>query len=138
MEKTLVLIKPDGVQKGLIGEVIKRFEQRGLNIAALKLFVMSEEQANVHYAEHKGKPFFPGLIDYITSGPIVAMVVAGDSAIKVVRTMMGSTNPAEAAPGTIRGDYALTIAENVIHGSDSLESAQREIAIYFTNKEVVD
>lgn len=136
MENTLVLVKPDGVKKGVIGEIIRRFEQRGLQIAALKMLTLSREKAEIHYEEHKGKNFFGDLVDFITSGPIVAMVVRGEKAIKVVRTMMGTTNPAEAAPGTIRGDFALSIANNIIHGSDSELSAIREIKIYFQDEEI--
>lgn len=136
MEKTLVLVKPDGVEKGLCGEVIARFETRGLKVAALKMMKLSSEQAETHYAEHQGKPFFRGLVDFITSAPLVAMVITGENAIKVVRTMMGSTNPVDAAPGTIRGDYALTIGSNIIHGSDSQASAEREVGIFFSAGEI--
>lgn len=137
MQRTLVLVKPDGVARGLSGEVIARFEKRGLKICALKLLRLNRQKAELHYAEHTGKPFFAGLVDFITSGPIVAMVVEGDNAIKVVRTMMGVTNPVDAAPGTIRGDFALAIGSNVVHGSDSPESADREIKIYFSPEEIV-
>lgn len=137
MERTLILVKPDGVAKGLIGEVIGRFERRGFKVAALKLLRLSTAQAEKHYAEHKGKPFFAGLVDFITSGPLVAMVIEGDNAIKAARTMMGATNPLDAAPGTIRGDYAIDIGSNIIHGSDSLASAAREIDIYFSQAEIV-
>lgn len=137
MEKTLILVKPDGVKRGLGGEIIRRFEQRGLTLAALKLLHISAAQAASHYEEHRDKPFFNQLLQYITSGPVIAMVVSGNNAIKVVRTMMGTTNPADAVPGTIRGDYALTMAENIIHGSDSHESAEREIALYFTAAEII-
>lgn len=137
MESTLVLVKPDGVQNGMIGDIISRFERRGLKIIALKMLHLSREKAAIHYEEHQGKPFFDGLVDFITSGPIVAMVVRGNQAIKVVRTMMGATNPVDALPGTIRGDYALTIGHNVIHGSDSEGSAMREIKIYFDEKEMI-
>ena len=136
MEKTLVLVKPDGVRKGLIGEIIQRFENRGLIIAGLKMLVLSRKQANTHYYEHKDKSFFTDLVDFITSGPLVAMVIGGDNAVKVVRAMMGATNPIEAAPGTIRGDFALSMSQNVIHGSDSVSSAQREIAIFFDECEI--
>lgn len=136
MEKTLVLVKPDGVKKGLIGEIIQRFENRGLTIDGLKMLVLSREQANTHYYEHRDKSFFTGLVDFITSGPLVAMVIGGDNAVKVVRAMMGATNPIEAAPGTIRGDFALSMSHNVIHGSDSVSSAQREIAIFFDECEI--
>lgn len=137
MEKTLVLVKPDGVAKGLVGEIIARFERRGLTIAALKMLTLPKATAELHYAEHKERPFFGELVAFITSGPIVAMVVAGDNAVKAVRTMMGPTNPADAAPGTVRGDFALTISHNIIHGSDSPASAAREIEIFFTQDEIV-
>ncbi|SDF26374.1 nucleoside-diphosphate kinase [Sporolituus thermophilus] len=137
MEKTLVLIKPDGVARGLCGEIISRFERRGLRILALKMMTLSREQAHIHYAEHQGKPFFDGLIDFITSGPLVAMVVGGENAVKVVRMMMGPTDPAGAAPGTIRGDFALSVGNNVIHGSDSPSSAMREIDLFFAAHEIM-
>jgi len=136
MEKTLVLVKPDGVQKGVIGDIINRFERRGLKIVGLKMMHLSRELAGKHYAEHEGKPFYNELVDFITSGPLVAMVVAGENAIKAVRAMMGATNPLEAAPGTIRGDYALNIGNNIVHGSDSPESAAREISIFFDSSEI--
>lgn len=137
MEKTLVLVKPDGVAKKLTGEIIARLERRGLTVVALKMLRLERAKAELHYAEHKEKPFFGGLVAFITSGPVVAIVVGGENAVKAVRTMMGPTNPADAAPGTIRGDFALNLRENVIHGSDSPESAAREIAIYFTDDEIV-
>lgn len=136
MENTLVLIKPDGVRKGLVGEVLRRFEQRGLQIVALKMLRLSEEQAQIHYEEHKEKAFFSDLVNFITSGPIVAVVVRGEKAIKTVRTMMGATNPVDAAPGTIRGDFALSMSQNIIHGSDSELSAIREIKIYFQEEDI--
>ena len=138
MEKTLVLVKPDGVRRGLSGEIIARFEKRGLQIVALKLMQISKTMAEKHYAEHVGKPFFDGLVDFITSGPVVAMVVKGDHAIRAVRAMMGATNPLEAVPGTIRGDFALVMSENVIHGSDGAESAAREIDAFFASTEIID
>lgn len=138
MEKTLVLVKPDGVRRGLSGEIIARFEKRGLQIVALKLMQISKTMAEKHYAEHVGKPFFDGLVDFITSGPVVAMVVKGDHAIRAVRAMMGATNPLEAVPGTIRGDFALVMSENVIHGSDGAESAAREIDAFFASTEIFD
>jgi nucleoside-diphosphate kinase len=137
MEKTLVLVKPDGVAKGLTGEIIARFERRGLTVAALKMLKLSKDKAGIHYAEHKERPFFGELVDFITSGPIVTMVISGENAVKIVRTMMGPTNPADAAPGTVRGDFALSIGQNIIHGSDSPASAAREIEIYFTPDEIV-
>jgi nucleoside-diphosphate kinase len=132
------MIKPDGVQRGLVGEVIKRIERKGLKIVAMKMMKVSEELASKHYAEHKEKPFFKSLLDYITSGPVVAMVVEGKDAVKVVRTLVGATNPIEALPGTIRGDYGMDIGRNVIHASDSLESAEREISLFFDEEEIID
>ena len=136
MQQTLVLVKPDGVKKNLIGEIIARFERRGLKVSALKLVKITEEQAKYHYAEHEGKPFFGELVEFITSGPIVAMIVEGENAIKAVRTMMGATNPLDSMPGTIRGDFALALSNNVIHGSDGPESAVREMATFFTAGEI--
>ena len=138
MEKTLVLVKPDGVRRGLSGEIIARFEKRGLQIVALKLLQISRPMAEKHYAEHVGKPFFDSLVEFITSGPVVAMVVKGDHVIRAVRAMMGATNPLEAVPGTIRGDFALVMSENVIHGSDGPESAAREIEAFFASTEIFD
>ncbi|WP_366923325.1 nucleoside-diphosphate kinase [Metallumcola ferriviriculae] len=135
MEQTYVMIKPDGVQRNLVGDVIGRFEKKGYKLVAIKLLLLTEEQAKEHYREHVGKPFFPGLLGYITSGPVVAMVWAGKDVVSAARKMMGKTNPLEAEPGTIRGDYGLDIGRNVIHGADSVESAQREIAIYFKEDE---
>ncbi len=131
VERTLVLVKPNGVSRGLIGEIISRYERRGLRITALKMLQVSRELAEEHYAEHVGKPFFGELVSFITSGPIVAMVVEGLAAVQVVRDMNGATDPLKAAPGTIRGDFALDMGENVVHGSDSVASAEREIALYF-------
>lgn len=131
MERTLVLIKPDAVQRGLAGEIISRLERRGLRIVALRLFRMGEDLARRHYAEHEGKPFFDSLISYITASPVIAAVFEGTGAVEVVRKTMGVTNPAEAEAGTIRGDLALETARNLIHGSDSPESAMREIALFF-------
>lgn len=136
MERTLVLIKPDGVQRGLIGEVISRFERRGLRLAGMKFMWMSRELAARHYHEHEGKPFYEGLVNYITSGPIVAMVWEGKQAIEVVRQTMGKTKPAEAAPGTIRGDLGLEVGRNVVHGSDGPESAAYEISLFFREDEL--
>lgn len=135
-EKTLVLIKPDGVRRMLVGEVLARFERRGIRPLALKMMKLNRLQAETHYAEHVGKPFFPSLVNFITSGPIVAMVLEGPKVIQVVRTMMGATNPVDSAPGTIRGDFALTMDNNIIHGSDGQESAAREIAAFFSDVEV--
>ena len=131
MEQTLVLVKPDGVKKKLCGEILARYERKGLDIKALKLMQVPEELAAQHYAEHKDKPFFRELIDFITSGPVLAMVLSGENAVAAVRKLNGATNPLEAAPGTIRGDYGLLINENVVHASDAPETAQREIALWF-------
>ena len=136
-EQTLVLIKPDAVQRGLIGEVIGRLERRGLQLVAMKLMRITEELAGRHYAEHREKPFFRGLVDFITSAPVVAMVWQGPGAVAMVRTMMGATNPANAAPGTMRGDLAVSFGMNVIHGSDSPESAAREVELFFAAAELV-
>ncbi len=135
-ERTFALLKPDAVQRGLAGEILTRFEHRGLKIVGLKLMRVSRQLAESYYAEHKGKPFYEPLMGYITSGPVVAMVLEGDGAVAIVRRMMGKTNSAEAEPGTIRGDFALTIGRNVIHGSDSLESAKREIGFFFKPEEL--
>ena len=131
MEQTLVLVKGDGVRRRLIGEIIRRIEAKQLDIEAMKLMDVSRELAEEHYAEHREKPFFDELVEFITSTPVVAMRVGGDGAIKVMRTLMGSTNPAEAAPGTIRGDLALSLPDNLVHGSDSPESAKRELGLFF-------
>lgn len=138
MERTLVIVKPDGVQRGLIGPIITRLEQRGLKIVGLKMMQITPELARKHYAIHEGKPFFDGLIRYITSSPVVVMVVEGKKAIEVVRATMGATNPAAAAPGTIRADYALEIGRNLVHGSDGPETAQTEIALFFKPEELLD
>jgi nucleoside-diphosphate kinase len=130
-ERTLVLIKPDGVSRGLIGTVIERIERKGLRIVALELRTLDRETASTHYAEHVGKPFFEPVVDFITSGPLVALVAEGPRAIQAFRGLAGATDPVTATPGTIRGDHALEIGENVVHGSDSPESAQREIKIFF-------
>ena len=131
IQKTYTMIKPDGVRNGHIGEIVNRFERAGLTIEQMKLEMVTPEQAKANYAEHEGKPFYEGLIAYVTSGPVVKMVVSGEGAVAKVRTLMGATNPADAAPGTIRGDFGLVMDENVIHGSDSAESAEREISIFF-------
>ena len=130
-ERTLVLIKPDGVGRGLIGTVIERIERKGLRIVALELRTLDRETASTHYAEHVGKPFFEPVVDFITSGPLVALVAEGPRAIPAFRGLAGATDPVTATPGTIRGDHALEIAQNVVHGSDSPESAAREIKIFF-------
>ena len=138
MEQTYLMVKPDGVQRGLCGEILSRFEKKGLKIVGLKFMLISKEVAENHYGEHKGKPFFPSLISYITSGPVFAMVWEGENAVQVCRNMMGKTNPQDSAPGTIRGDYAMVTGCNIIHGSDSVESAKREISIFFKPEELVD
>ena len=138
MERTLVLVKPDGVQRGLIGEVISRLERRGLKLVAMKLMLVDDALARQHYAEHVDKLFYPLLEEFITSGPVVAMVVEGPEAIAVVRAMMGPTNGREALPGTIRGDYGLSRQMNLMHGSDGPDAAEREIGIYFDPAELID
>lgn len=138
VEQTLVLIKPDGVRRGLIGEIISRFERKGLKIKALKMIWFTREKAEEFYSVHRGKPFFESLIKFITSAPVVAMVLEGDSAISVVRRMIGPTDGREAPPGTIRGDYSLSIQENVVHASDSYESANREISVVFSSEEIYE
>ncbi len=136
MEKTLLLLKPDAVARGVCGQIIDRFEKRGFKIAAIKMVQLTRKQAEAHYYEHTDKPFFQELVEFITLSPLIAMVIAGENAIKVSRIMMGSTNPIDAAAGTIRGDFALNIRKNIIHGSDSLISAEREIKIFFTEEEL--
>lgn len=131
MSRTLVLVKPDAFARGLTGEIISRFENKGLKIAALRKLDVTTEMAEEHYAEHKERPFFGELVEFITSGPIVAMVLEGQDAVKAARQVIGATNPLEAAPGSIRGDYAVEIGQNMVHGADSDESAAREAAIYF-------
>ena len=138
MERTLVLLKPDAVQRGLVGELISRLERRGLKFVGMKLMRVSEELAQRHYAEHIGKKFFDGLARFITSGPIVAIVVEGENAIDLVRANMGKTDPKDALPGTVRGDLAVSIGQNLIHGSDSKESAAREIELFFSPDETLD
>jgi nucleoside-diphosphate kinase len=132
------MVKPDGVQRGLVGEVISRLEKKGLKLVGLKLMNVTRETAERHYAAHREKPFFPGLIDFITSGPVVAMVWEGHRAIAVARSLMGATDPLNASPGTIRGDYGLDVGMNIVHGSDSLEAAEREIGIFFGEGGLVD
>ena len=131
MEQTLVLVKGDGVRRRLVGEIVRRIEDKGLDIRAMWLMDVSQELAEEHYAEHREKPFFGELVEFITASPVVAMKVEGEGAIKVVRKLMGATNPAEAAPGTIRGDLALSLPDNLVHGSDSPESAKRELKLFF-------
>lgn len=137
MERTLVLIKPDGVQRQLIGPIISRLEQRGLKIVALKMMQVSQDLARRHYAVHEGKPFYEGLIRYVTSGPVVAMVLEGPNAIEATRATMGATNPIKASPGTIRADYALEMGRNLVHGSDGPETAAAEIALWFGEDELL-
>jgi nucleoside-diphosphate kinase len=131
LERTLVLVKPSGVTRGLVGEVISRMERRGLTIKVARMLMVTPEMAARHYAEHQGKDFYDDLVSHITSAPIFAMVVEGPSAVKIVRRMMGATNPLEAAPGTVRGDFGLDVRRNVVHSADSIESAEREIDIFF-------
>ncbi|HHV34190.1 MAG TPA: nucleoside-diphosphate kinase [Syntrophomonadaceae bacterium] len=137
MERTFVMVKPDGVQRGLVGEIIKRFEQKGLKIVGLKMLRISKELASRHYGEHRDKPFFDGLIKYITSSPVVAMILEGKDCISLVRGMMGATDPKKAAPGTIRETFGIDIGRNVIHGSDSKSSAAREISLFFDDQELM-
>ncbi len=138
VERTLVLLKPDAVQRGLIGELISRIEGRGLKLVGTKLIRIDDALARRHYAAHEGKLFFVSLIDFITSGPVVAMVVQGTDAVEAVRNTMGATNPVDATPGTIRGDLAISIGFNLVHGSDSAESAKSEIDLFFTPDEIID
>ena len=138
MERTLVLVKPDGVQRGLIGEIVSRLERRGLKLAGMKLMRLDQPAARQHYGEHVDRPFFAGLVEFITSGPLVAMVWEADSAVEVVRNTIGATDPGSSAPGTIRGDLAINIGRNLVHGSDSVESAQREINLFFRSAELLD
>jgi nucleoside-diphosphate kinase len=137
IERTLVLVKPDGVRRGLIGEVISRFERKGFRIVALKMTRMSREKAMDFYSVHKDKPFFKDLVEFMTSGPIVAMILEGDSAVSVVREIIGTTDGRKASPGTIRGDFALSIQENVVHASDSPESFERESKVIFSDEDYV-
>ena len=135
VERTFALVKPDGVRRGLVGEILTRFERKGLKIVAAKMLWVTPELAQRHYAEHHGKPFYPGLVQHITSGPVVALALEGRSAIAVVRLLTGTTNPQTAAPGTVRGDLALAITPNLLHASDSPASAARELALYFPPEE---
>ena len=131
MERTFLMVKPDGVQRRLVGEIIRRFENKGFTLAGLQLLTPTREMAEAHYAEHRGKPFFEGVVNFISSGPVVAMIWEGDDVVALCRKIMGATKPADSTPGTIRGDYANTIEQNLIHGSDSVENAAKEIAIWF-------
>lgn len=137
-ERSLVIIKPDAVQRGLIGEIVGRYERRGLKIAAMKFEKVKAETAEQHYGEHKGKPFYAGLVDYITSAPSLLMVVEGPDAVGIIRKMNGATKPSEAEPGTIRADFGLTIGRNLVHASDSIESAEREVGIFFGEGGIVE
>jgi nucleoside-diphosphate kinase len=136
-ERTFVAVKPDGVERGLVGEILLRFERRGLTLVGLKIMNVSQKQAEEHYGEHKGKPFFDGLVKHITSGPIVAMVWEGKDAVALTRSTIGATNPVAAAPGSIRGDLSVDIARNIVHGSDSPENAIRETNIFFSKEELL-
>jgi nucleoside-diphosphate kinase len=138
VERTLIIIKPDAVQRGLTGEIISRFERRGLCIAAMKMIWIDESLAGEHYAIHRGKPFYEGLISYITSSPVVVLVLEGNRAIEIARRTMGATAPADAAPGTIRADFGLEIGRNLVHGSDGPETAEHEIALFFDEAEILD
>lgn len=137
IERTFAMVKPDGVKRSLVGEVVKRLEQKGFRLVGMKLMQIPREMAETHYGEHKGKPFYEDLVNFITSGPVVAMVVEGENAIGEWRKMMGATNPKDAAPGTLRGDYATIIDENVVHGSDAPATAEREIDIFFEAAELL-
>ncbi|MTI82136.1 MAG: nucleoside-diphosphate kinase [Firmicutes bacterium] len=138
MKRTFLMIKPDGVQRGLVSEIIARFEKKGFKLVGMKLMQINKDLAETHYGEHKGKPFFAPLVEYITSAPVVAMVWEGNEVITTAREMMGATNPLKAAPGTIRGTYGVDVGRNIIHGSDSPESAEREINLFFNKEELVD
>ncbi|MCD8511451.1 MAG: nucleoside-diphosphate kinase [Bacillus sp. (in: Bacteria)] len=137
MERTFLMVKPDGVQRNLVGEIVSRFEKKGFTLAGAKMLAVSKELAETHYGEHKERPFFGELVDFITSGPVFAMVWEGENVIAEARKMMGKTNPQEAAPGTIRGDFGVQMSMNVIHGSDSPDSAKREIDLFFKDTELV-
>ena len=138
MERTFIMIKPDGVQRGLVGEIISRFETKGFNLVGMKFMAVSRELAEKHYAVHKERPFFGSLVDFITSSPVVAMVWEGEGVVGSARTLIGATNPISSAPGTIRGDYGVTIGRNIIHGSDAIETAQTEIALWFSDEELAN
>jgi len=137
VERTLIIIKPDAVQRGLIGEIIRRFENRGLRMAGMKFIHMDRELARRHYAVHEGKPFFPGLIDYITSAPVVVMVLEGNQAVEIARKTIGATKPVESGAGTIRGDLGIDVGRNLVHGSDSVENAEKEVALFFSPDELI-
>jgi nucleoside-diphosphate kinase len=137
MERTFIALKPDAVQRGLVGDVISRFERKGFKLVGMKLMQVTRSMAEEHYGEHNGKPFFNGLVSFITSSPIVAMAWEGDNVVETARKMMGATNPKDSAPGTIRGDFAVDMGRNIIHGSDSVSSAERELKIFFSPAELV-
>ncbi|MEM8534798.1 MAG: nucleoside-diphosphate kinase [Chloroflexota bacterium] len=137
MEQSLIILKPDAVQRGLVGPIISRLEQRGLKMTGMKLMKIDESLARRHYGVHEGKPFFTSLVEYITSGPVITIVVSGKDVVSTVRTMVGATNPTQATPGTIRGDFALEIGRNLIHASDSPENGAQEVALFFSNDELV-
>ncbi len=137
MERTFIMIKPDGVQRGLIGDVIKRFETKGFTLVGMKFMAVSRELAEQHYDVHKERPFFQGLVDFITSSPVVAMVWSGEGVVASARKIIGATNPLSAEPGTLRGDFCIEVGRNLIHGSDAIETAQREIALWFSEAELV-
>lgn len=137
LERTFCLVKPDGVQRGLVGEIVHRFEKRGLKLVGIKMVRISRELAEEYYREHKGKPFFPGLVEYVTAGPSVAILWEGENAVAVIRKTMGATDPAKAEPGTIRADFGLSITRNVVHGSDSIDSANREASLFFSPFEIL-
>ncbi len=138
MERSLIILKPDAVQRGLIGPILTRVEQRGLRLAGLKMMQIPEALARTHYAVHQGKPFFEGLVDYITSGPVIVAVVTGNNVVQIVRTMLGATNPVQAAPGTIRGDFALEVGRNLMHASDSPENGENEVNLFFEEDELIE
>ena len=138
MERTLVIVKPDGVQRGLVGEIISRIEYRGMRLVAVKMMNVPRRLAEAHYSVHQGKPFYDGLIDYITSSPVIVMIWIGNKAVEVVRQVLGATNPTEAAPGTVRGDLAIDIGRNLTHGSDNPQNAELEVKLWFTSHELVE
>ncbi|MBW6464253.1 MAG: nucleoside-diphosphate kinase [Firmicutes bacterium] len=137
-ERTFLMVKPDGVQRGLVGNIVSRLEIKGFKLVAMKMITISPELAARHYGEHKGKPFYDGLIEFITSAPVVAMIWEGDNVVEMVRSMMGATDPRNSAPGTMRGDLAVFMGKNIVHGSDSKESAEREMALFFQEDEICD
>ncbi len=136
MERTFLMVKPDGVQRNVVGEIVSRFEKKGFQLMGAKLMIINKELAEKHYQEHKEKPFFTGLVEFITSGPVFAMVWEGRNVVQAARNMMGATNPVDAASGTVRGDFGINLSMNIIHGSDSVENAQREISLFFNEEEI--